>query len=521
MDVAAHRYNLRKRKRSAPEDSNVNKRVHFDDELDDELFEPEKIDFSSEEEELEEEDSDEDAHNTVKAVINTIVQGLIETDMDKDMLGQFTHMLELYKNDMVTYKRILSSDLPEKFRFDLFKKYMLAQILDSGGNSGDSFLLRETMSKQIKKYEENKEYGDIELDSEESIILTKIKALEAPEDIKKVIYQYYVQLINFDDRGSEYANIRDKITWMISIPYGKIIPYCSESNRSGYAEVCKRVKTHLDMHIHGMNDVKQHILYILNDRLANPSSKATIALEGKPGTGKTTIAKLVADSLGVPFERISLGGLEDATTFKGMRNYWVGSTPSIIVQILSRMKCSNGIILFDEIDKLSNTPKGREVMYALLHITDYTTNADFRDDYMNEIPIDLSKIWFWFSMNDQKNIDVTLRDRLDIVKIENPSSSQLVSIVQNHVLPRRLKESNLEPSMITITGGGAKHLIGKLDAEIKETCVRPIERAISHIISQLNYSYTLNPSVLPITLTEDNIDNYLTYSTKEKLTYFT
>ena len=158
-----------------------------------------------------------------------------------------------------------------------------------------------------------------------------------------------------------------------------------------------------------MADIKEQILLFINSKLLNPDMKGCcLGLIGPPGTGKTSIARIIAEVLDYPFEQISFGGVTNTEFIKGHDFTYIGSQPGIIAKSLTRMKYKNGILFFDEYEKIS---ANKDIVSTLLHITDPSQNNTFRDQYLSDITIDLSSIWFIYSMNEFPE-DSALKDRI-------------------------------------------------------------------------------------------------------------
>ena len=196
-------------------------------------------------------------------------------------------------------------------------------------------------------------------------------------------------------------------------------------------------RDHLDKVIYGQNDTKQHILEIIAKMISNPSSNGSVfAVEGAPGTGKTSLIKDgLSRVLGLPFIFISLGGAQDASYLAGENYAYVGSKCGKIIQALKSAKCLNPIFYFDELDKVSNTPQGREIINLLIHITDYSQNQHFLDYYMDGITVDLSHATFIFSFNDRCNVCPILLDRMDIIQFQPYSICEKQYIIEHYLIP--------------------------------------------------------------------------------------
>jgi hypothetical protein len=232
---------------------------------------------------------------------------------------------------------------------------------------------------------------------------------------KKIIYNWYIKLNSMAFRDSDSCKITEWLETAISLPYGTSIQMNFTDSR---LNTLKLIKDKLDEKIYGLNVVKEEILLIVNSKLSNPySSDNSFCLCAAPGTGKTKIIKLLADVLYPAreypaFYQISVGGLNDVSILEGHSYTYIGSKPGKIVDALKRMKANNGILYFDEIDKIGTSRNGQEVSNSLLHITDFTQNMKYYDKYLGEIPLDLSKIWFIFSCNNMENIDPILLNRI-------------------------------------------------------------------------------------------------------------
>lgn len=184
----------------------------------------------------------------------------------------------------------------------------------------------------------------------------------------------------------------------------------------------------LDKSIHGHNYAKNQILKIIGQWMNGTQSGYCFGFEGSPGIGKTSLAKkglsnclIGADGKSRPFAFIALGGSSNGSTLEGHSYTYVNSIWGRIVDILMETKCMNPIIYVDELDKVSKTEHGKEIIGILTHLIDTTQNDCFQDKYYSGINIDLSKALFIFSYNDPDNIDRILLDRIHRIHFENLS----------------------------------------------------------------------------------------------------
>ena len=200
----------------------------------------------------------------------------------------------------------------------------------------------------------------------------------------------------------------------------------------------ENAKNILDKAVYGMEDAKMQILQVLGQLISNPSSVGTaIALKGPPGTGKTTLIKEgVSKILERPFAFLALGGATDSSFLEGHSYTYEGSVWGKVVDILITSKCMNPIIYFDELDKISETPKGEEITGILTHLTDTTQNDKFHDKYFSNIDFNLSKILFIFSYNDEKKVNPILKDRMYRIETKGYDKKQKVIIARDYLIDK-------------------------------------------------------------------------------------
>jgi len=313
----------------------------------------------------------------------------------------------------------------------------------------------------------------------------RILTMNAPDNVKAIVYGQYLEMLEHQVGSQAYNSIREEIEWSLRLPHNtKVSDNLSVLNKTELTKYYSDFMNKVNKKLYGMENIKLQMLHIVNSRRnGNKACGRNIAIVGPPGVGKTSIAKALADALGQPYEKISVGGLEDASILKGSDKVWNSSSPSIVLQILGRMKSSKGVIIFDEVDKLGETPKGKEVQYALLHISDYSHNHEFRDSYLNKYPHDLSNITFIYIMNKTNGIDEALLSRMDIIYAEAYNQDDKAIIVQKYVLPTALKEVGMKESDIVITNEAAMKLVKALD---HDPGVREIEKAIKSLVDKVS-----------------------------------
>ena len=312
----------------------------------------------------------------------------------------------------------------------------------------------------------------------------KILNLETSKDNKEVIYRRYEEFLAMDSGcDDEFGKLKNWLTWATDFPHDKVKKECTEN----ITEFIKKAKIRLDKELYGMEKVKEQILLFLSAKLRNPSMvHANLGLVGPPGTGKTCIARLISEIMDCGFSQISFGGVDKADFLKGHEYTYVGAQPGEIVKCIKRMGHKNGIIFLDELDKITDNP---EIRSALLHIIDPSQNSDYHDNFLGgEIKIDLSKIWYIGSMNSCPT-DEALADRWWIINVDGYDRLDKISIIQNYLLPRALKNCGLESNSVSFQKGAASYLISKV-CMLNDKGVRTLEKTIKDLVNKINFIIT-------------------------------
>ena len=328
----------------------------------------------------------------------------------------------------------------------------------------------------------------------------QILSLDASDRVKGIIYGQYLQMMEHEVGSQTYNAIREEIEWSVRLPHNKCKSVQSLNNMSKkqLSEFYSRFIATLDDRLYGMDNVKMQFLHIINDRkTSGDRCGRNLAILGPPGTGKTVIGQAFANALGLPFEKISVGGMDDATILKGSDKVWNSATPSIILQIMSRFQSAGGVIMLDEIDKLGETPKGREVQFALLHVTDPAHNHEFRDNYLNKYPHDLSKIFFIFNMNKKDTLDPALLSRMDIIETHGYDQEDKKIIATDYVLPSALRDIKLPEKSVILSADAVNKLV-ECEQIKNDPGAREIEKAIKGLVGKVNMYNSVDPKLVPL-----------------------
>jgi ATP-dependent Lon protease len=287
--------------------------------------------------------------------------------------------------------------------------------------------------------------------------------------VKKLLYDLYQEIDTSNDDHLKNT-LTSKLNWYVKLPYESTVQLNS----------CLSIYNTLNKHIYGMQQVKEKLLLYINKNNKNN----ILTLKGAPGVGKTKLVQILAQAVGLPFGKISLGGAIDSSVLLGSNGIWIGSEPSIILQILAQTKCSKTIILLDEIDKLTASIHGTEVQHALLQILDKTQNKEFNDNFLNLFPHDLSNVWVIATMNYDDNMSKPLKDRLEIIEVPSYSKDDMVKIIINHTLPEACIECGLQMTDLNISEGACRLILDRLN---KQEGMRNIEKEVGTIVSKIHF----------------------------------
>jgi len=329
--------------------------------------------------------------------------------------------------------------------------------------------------------------------------------------IKYILLTKLEQFQQMNEDHGEYFKLKHWIHSISLIPFNQYVslPITFNSSLSDIQQFMRQTKDILDQTVYGHNNTKQQFLRIIAQWISNPSSHGhCIGIQGAPGTGKTSFVKEgISKALGLPFGFISLGGSSDGSFLEGHSIAYEGSTYGKIVEILMKTQCMNPIIFFDELDKVSITKKGEEIIGILTHLTDNSQNNSFTDKYFSEIDLDVSRALFIFSYNDESKINPILKDRLITLHVNGYTDEEKINIAYHSLIPKILCSYGFHKDSIRFSNEIILEMINLIP---KEEGIRNLKRAIECIISWLNMSkYMSNDIEFPIDVSLNMLHIYL------------
>jgi ATP-dependent Lon protease len=385
--------------------------------------------------------------------------------------------------DELTYKQKRKNS--KKFRKLLRRK--------SSTNDLDYFKKNLTIQQQRALIDELNEVAKVTA-IEKPYKLTLLES-DIPRDMKAVALRKVGMLQYMEPGCGEYCKLKNWVDAFMQIPFSKNknLPITIADGVERCHEFMTCAKTRLDTAVYGLNDAKMQIMQMVGQWIANPAAIGTaVAIHGPPGTGKTSLVKEgISKILGRDFAFIALGGATDSSFLEGHSYTYEGSMWGKIVDILIRCKSSNPVIYFDELDKISETSKGEEIVGILTHLTDTSQNSEFHDKYFSEVAFDLSKCLFIFSYNDESRVNPVLLDRMYKIRTTGYSTKDKTFIAQHHLIPRIRAEVAFAEGDIVIPDSVVEYIVE--NHTLKEAGVRNLKRCLETVYTKLNLHRLMRP----------------------------
>lgn len=332
-----------------------------------------------------------------------------------------------------------------------------------------------------------------------SVEQLKIKISQA--NLPKEIEEKLLNLLQFSGSGAELANLTSYIDFVISLPFGKYSQDILDINRT---------KQILDKNHYGLQSVKDRILEYLSVLILHKSSgqendfhAPILAFIGLVGTGKTSLAYSIAESLGRPLVRIPFGGLGDSASLRGTSRIRPDAEPGQVMKAIKVAKVSNPVILLDEIDRVAVEHR-TDIMGVLVELLDPAQNQAFLDHYL-DFTYDLSQVLFIATANNTGNIATAVLDRLEPIVMPSYSDEEKLMIGKNYLLPKAIKEAGIEDGVLTIEEATWPLILRPLGFD---SGIRSLSRSLQAICRKVARK-KVEGQAGPFKVTSDNLGEYL------------
>jgi ATP-dependent Lon protease len=411
-----------------------------------------------------------------KTIVSSLPKKLkvISNEEKKEMIKKYGGYYDENDNFIIDYDSDIESD--KDLKKDYFEKFTEEELKYWNKISKTEKQLLFKLEKELEKYEYNEE--------PERFRILKIPVNLA---IKNNIMQKLLQVEMMEASDPEYFKLNRWLEGILKIPFGKYIhlPVSKNESKDKISKFVSKVSDDMNSSTFGHIEAKNKIMQIVCQWISNPKSMGNIiALQGPPGIGKTSLVRNgISKALNRPFHMIALGGATDSTVLEGHGYTYEGSTWGRIANILMESKVMNPIIFFDELDKVSGTKHGEEIIGVLTHLTDQTQNSAFNDKYFSGIELDLSRCLFVFSYNDESAINPILKDRLIRINLEGFSCDEKISIAQNYILKDLVDNIGMNPGDVIFPDEILKKIINEYTSE---EGVRNLRRCLETILLKLN-----------------------------------
>lgn len=417
----------------------------------------------------------------------------IPNDQMKTLINELENIRNTYKTSAPSIIDILKMNTTIEQKQKMLEKmylYSNSEILTNEYNTSLKHLMLNINNKLEPELVEleQKILNVVDSDKYTDNYKHKILKSQMPFENKVISYKKLEIMQTYEDSdNTEYAKYKNWMDGLLSVPFGNYIktPSINEMNNDKLNEYIHNVRNILDKRLSFMEKPKDQIINVITQMIRNPDFPLNaIGIYGPRGQGKTSLIKSIAEALNRPYRTISLGGESDSSVLNGHGFTYVGSNPGRIIEILKETQTMNPVILIDELDKISNTHHGQEIIGSLIHLTDYTTNNKYNyDRYYSGIDFDLSKTLFVFTYNDPSKIDKILSDRLYKIKVDNYTIQEKLEITKKHIIPNVLNNYKFINEDIIFDDETISHIV---NISKSSDGMREIKRNIEVIISRIN-----------------------------------
>ena len=396
----------------------------------------------------------------------------------------------LQEDDFSKRINTLIAIITEENDIAVMEKQLSQKVKESVDNNQKEYFLKERM-KAIQ--EELGEDEDPSIESEEW--LAKLDELKLDEQIDQKVRKEIKRFSRMSPSSAESSVIRNYVETILELPW---------RNSSKVNMNLNKASKVLERDHYGLRQVKERVLeYLAVIHLSKQIKGPILCLVGPPGTGKTSIARSIAESTGREFIRMSLGGVRDEAEIRGHRRTYIGAIPGRIMTSIKEAGVNNPLFLFDEIDKVGADYKG-DPSSALLEVLDPEQNNTFTDHFL-EIPFDLSQVLFITTANSLDTIPRPLLDRMEVIEVSGYTEQEKVKIAEKYLIPKKIKEHGLKKDAVKISESALSDIINYYT---RESGVRNLEREVANICRKAAYK-TVTTSRRNFTITPRNLEKFL------------
>lgn len=439
---------------------------------------------------------------------------LKEPPVSNDELEQLEKINKLIDEKELSEYDIVKSNLLDEDKAFYLEKFRIMSDRDV-----------HPLDKLKYKYEIYRKINDVSsLNEEEAIkykalkeqgrqtILNRILNTSHNQEVQQVLFKKYNRMIKYTRDDSDYIKLHEWINLVLELPTQE--KQIIKDNET-IGQRINTIRGVMNKHIYGQNEVKDRIIEIMCSKFTRHSYNC-FGLEGEPGIGKTAFVRCLAEALDLPFYQISLAGIKDVNVLNGHSSTYIGAKCGQITEALVSMGYTNGILFLDEFDKL---PQSSDVAQKFMHILDPIQNMEFRDEYLSDVKLDLSKLLIIISANNIGNINRIVRDRIDFIHMDGYTNNAKINIARDYIIPKIETKMGIKGNFI---------LENPVISYIIEHCIentkgiRQLEHYLGSLFEKLNalkiqsegehnfeLEYKVNDFVLPYRLDITNLNKLM------------
>ncbi|HXH65283.1 MAG TPA: endopeptidase La [Mariprofundaceae bacterium] len=451
------------------------------------------------------------------AVINTIKELLKHNPLYEEELRLFAsrvgvdepHRLADFAASLTTADRTELQDILATYPiFDRLKKVISLLNKELNVSKVQRRIrenIEERVSAQQRKFFLNEQLQEIRRElgmdkdpreQELERIKKRAEGLVFSEEAQKAFDEEITKLSTIEPSSPEYTVTRNYLDWLVSLPWGKY-------TKDRFS--LKSASAALNKHHSGLEDVKDRILeFIAVGGRKQQVGGSIVLFVGPPGVGKTSLGRAIAEAVGRPFYRFSVGGMRDEAEIKGHRRTYIGAMPGKLIQALKRVEVANPVIMIDEVDKIGTDFRG-DPASALLEVLDPEQNSDFMDHYI-DVRFDLSHVLFLLTANQLDTVPPPLLDRAEIIRLPGYMASEKIEIARKHVWPAQLTAHALTRKEVELTPAALAHLV---EDYARDPGVRGLEQLLKKILRKVARKLAESPEAAPVHIGVHELEEYV------------